>query len=226
LKDKKNMKKISKIISLASTAVILLASVSHADTLLGARVSYGHFKADGSNQVAGGSNTTGSQTANFPYASIFVEHGVANGFSVGLDYVPFSAEIDARSKSDTDLQSGTTTATGTKKASANLKHHTTLYINTPSKNNFYAKVGYSAAQVDIEDFAVLSGQAAIATKRDTMHGPMIGAGYQKELSNGLILKAEVTYTNYNEVRFSGASGSTVKADTENLAGHIGIAKKF
>lgn len=220
------MKKITKIIGVASSCAVLLTSSAFSDNLIGAKLSYGHFKADGNNQVIGGSNTTGSHTANFPYASIFAEHGFSNGFRLGVDYVPFSAEIETKSQSDSDLQAGGTTVTGTKKAKAELKHHTTLYLNTPKKNNFYGKIGYSMAQVKISDFQNTTNSSTLSDKKESMDGPMIGVGYEKELSNGVVLRAEATYTNYSDIKFTGSTGSTVKADTENFAAHLSVAKKF
>lgn len=221
------MKTINKFAGIVMLAALTLSASAKADSLIGVKASFGHFTASGNNQVAGGSNTVGSHEVNFPYGSIFAEHKIfSSGWSLGLDYIPFKAEVDARSKSDTDLQGGTTTATGTKKATANIENHATLYVNTPSINGFYGKAGYSYADVKITDFAVLSGQAAISKSKDTLSGPMIGIGYEKELANGLILKTDITYTVYDKISFNGASGSQVSADTENLAAHIGIAKRF
>jgi hypothetical protein len=70
----------------------------------------------------------------------------------GLDYIPFSTEIDSRSESNTDLTE-TTTVNGTRSATIDLRNHLTAYIQ-PSYNlgnglAVFGKVGFSHADLKI-----------------------------------------------------------------------------
>ena len=158
------MNKIAKL----SAASLLLASVSIpalADNYnIGLSGAYGNFEASG-NQTKDGVKKNESGDAEFPFASIFVEYNktISKQWDVafGLDYIPFSAEIDDRSGADTggDLTGidgnklRNPAVDGTKSATLELKNHTTLYIQ-PAYNlgnglAVFGKVGYSHADLKI-----------------------------------------------------------------------------
>jgi len=110
------MIKIKKIIP---TALLLtnISSAALADNWnVGASASYGNIDGTASDTQVGPASTVAqtrgakSGDADFPFASIFVEYAKTMDkdldIIVGLDYVPFKAEIDSKSFADTDKRVG------------------------------------------------------------------------------------------------------------------------
>jgi opacity protein-like surface antigen len=224
------MNKIAKL----STASLLLASVSIpalADNYnIGLSGAYGNFEASGS-QTKDSVRTNKSGDAEFPFASIFVEYNKTMSkewdVAFGLDYIPFSTEIDDRSDTDTDISTGVTT-TGTRKAQLDLKNHFTAYIQ-PSYNlgnglALFGKVGYSHADLEIKSTA-LSTQGTL-NKKDDLEGYLVGLGVQKNIDKTMFVRFEANYTDYDTVTYTNSSGTRFTADPELWTAKISIGKSF
>jgi len=224
------MNKIAKL----SAASLLLASVSIpalADNYnIGLSGSYGSFEASGS-QTKDGIKKNASGDAEFPFASIFVEYNKTMSkewdLAFGLDYIPFSAEIDDRSDSDTDIATGEN-VTGTRNAKLDLKNHFTAYIQ-PSYNlgnglAVFGKVGYSHADLEIKT-AALSNQGTL-NKKDDLEGYLVGLGIQKNIDKTMFVRFEANYTDYDTVTYTNSSGTAFSADPELWTAKISIGKSF
>ena len=226
------MNKIAKL----STASLLLASVSIpalADNYnIGLSGSYGNFEASGS-ETNGGVKKNRSGDADFPFASIFVEYNKTMSkewdVAFGLDYIPFSAEIDDRSGADVggDLNGGTTTQ-GTKSATLELKNHTTLYIQ-PSYNlgnglAVFGKVGYSHAELKVISRNTATGSSL--NKDDSLEGYLAGIGIQKNIDKTMFVRFEANYTDYDTVSYTNSTGTIFTADPEMWTAKISIGKSF
>ncbi len=226
------MNKIAKL----SAASLLLASVSIpalADNYnIGLSGSYGNFEASGS-QTNGGVKKNESGDADFPFASIFIEYNKTMSkewdVAFGLDYIPFSAEIDDRSGADVggDLNEGTITQ-GTKSATLDLKNHTTLYIQ-PSYNlgdglAVFGKIGYSHADLKITSRNTATGSSL--NKDDTLEGYLAGIGIQKNIDKTMFVRFEANYTDYDTVTYTNSSGTIFTADPEMWTAKISIGKSF
>ena len=224
------MNKIAKL----SAASLLLTSVSIpalADNYnIGLSGSYGKFEASG-NQTKDAVIKNESGDAEFPFASIFVEYNKTMSkewdVAFGLDYIPFSTEIDDRSDTDTDISTGVTT-TGTRKAQLDLKNHFTAYIQ-PSYNlgnglALFGKVGYSHADLEIKSTA-LSTQGTL-NKKDDLEGYLVGLGVQKNIDKTMFVRFEANYTDYDNVTYTNSSGTRFTADPELWTAKISIGKSF
>ena len=224
------MNKIAKL----SAASLLLASVSIpalADNYnIGLSGAYGNFEASGS-ETKDGIKKNREGDAEFPFASIFVEYNKTMSkewdVAFGLDYIPFSTEIDDRSDTDTDISTGVTT-TGTRKAQLDLKNHFTAYIQ-PSYNlgnglAVFGKVGYSHADLEIKT-AALSTQGTL-NKKDDLEGYLVGLGVQKNIDKTMFVRIEANYTDYSSVTYTNTSGTQFTADPELWAAKISIGKSF
>ena len=224
------MNKIAKL----SAASLLLASVSVpalADNFnLGLSGSYGKFEASG-NQTKDDVTKNQSGDADFPFASVFVEYNKTMSkewdVAFGLDYIPFSAEIDSRSDTDTDLTT-TVTTTGTRSATLDVKNHLTAYIQ-PSYNlgnglAVFGKVGYSHADLEITSRNLASG--GTLNKKDDLEGYLVGIGMQKNIDKTLFVRFEANYTDYDTVTYVNSSGTTLTADPELWTAKISIGKSF
>jgi opacity protein-like surface antigen len=224
------MNKIAKL----SAASLLLASVSIpalADNYnIGLSGAYGNFEASGS-QTKDGIKKNQSGDAEFPFASIFVEYNKTMSkewdVAFGLDYIPFSTEIDDRSDSDTDIALNQN-VTGTRKATLDLKNHFTAYIQ-PSYNlgnglALFGKVGYSHADLEIKS-TPLSNQGTL-NKKDDLEGYLVGLGVQKNIDKTMFVRFEANYTDYDTVNYTNSSGTAFSADPELWTAKISIGKSF
>jgi opacity protein-like surface antigen len=224
------MNKIAKL----SAASLLLASVSIpalADNYnIGLSGAYGNFEASGS-QTKDGIKKNESGDAEFPFASIFVEYNKTMSkqwdVAFGLDYIPFSTEIDDRSDTDTDISTGSN-VTGNRNAKLELKNHFTAYIQ-PSYNlgnglALFGKVGYSHADLEIKT-TPLSNQGTL-NKKDDLEGYLVGLGVQKNIDKTMFVRFEANYTDYDTVAYTNSGGTAYRADPELWTAKISIGKSF
>jgi opacity protein-like surface antigen len=224
------MNKIAKL----SAASLLLTSVSIpalADNFnIGLSGAYGSFEASGS-ETKDSVKKNKSGDAEFPFASIFAEYNKTMSkewdVAFGLDYIPFSAEIDARSQTNSDLNEGTTT-TGTRKATIDLKNHITAYIQ-PSYNlgngfAVFGKAGFSHADLKISSTG-LSTDGTLS-KDDKLQGYLAGIGIQKNIDKTMFVRFEGNYTDYDAVSYTNSEGTKFTADPELWTAKISIGKSF
>jgi opacity protein-like surface antigen len=222
-----------------SAATLLLASVAmpaFADNYnVGVSGAWAYLDADGQETKQNNAGTAFSKSAteqaNFGFASIFAEYSKTYSPTTelvfGLDYVPFKGEIDARSKSDSDLLVGNTTSTaGTNSIKVELKNHATLYVQPTYKINndssWFFKLGYAQADVQASGASVSS----TINKKDTMSGPVVGLGVQQNISKDFFVRLEANYTDYDTVSYTNTGGATVSADPTMYSAKISLAKRF
>ena len=224
------MNKIAKL----SAASLLLTSVSSpalADNFnIGLSGAYGSFEASGS-ETKDSVKKNKSGDAEFPFASIFAEYNKTMSkewdVAFGLDYIPFSAEIDDRSQTNSDLVAGTT-VTGTRKATIDLKNHITAYIQ-PSYNlgnglAVFGKAGFSHADLKISSTG-LSTDGTLS-KDDKLQGYLAGIGIQKNIDKTMFVRFEGNYTDYDAVSYTNSEGTKFTADPELWTAKISIGKSF
>ena len=78
----------------------------------------------------GTTDTTKSLSNSVTFASIFFEKAVNDNLSIGLDFIPFDAEFESRSTTQSSLKAkadGAATS-GTNKGSADVSRHLTFYV--------------------------------------------------------------------------------------------------
>jgi opacity protein-like surface antigen len=224
------MNKIAKL----STASLLLTSFSIpalADNFnIGLSGAYGSFEASGS-ETKDSVKKDKSGDAEFPFASIFAEYNKTMSkewdVAFGLDYIPFSAEIDDRSETNSDLSAGTT-VTGTRKATLDLKNHITAYIQ-PSYNlgdgfAVFGKAGFSHADLKISSTG-LSTDGTLSGD-DKLQGYLAGIGIQKNVDKTMFVRFEANYTDYDTVTYTNSEGTKFTADPELWTAKISIGKSF
>jgi opacity protein-like surface antigen len=236
------MIKIKKIIP---TALLLtsISSVALADNWnVGASASYGNLDGTANDTQVGPSatvaQTSGARSgdADFPFASIFVEYAktVNNNLDmiIGLDYVPFKAEIDSKSFADTDKRvSGATenfSASGTRKAKLELENYATLYLQPTYKigggTAVFGKVGYIHGDVKISGSNTATGSTINAT--DTLNGYVVGLGVQHNINKNVFVRLEGSFTAHDDVTATDSLGTKFTADSELIAGKLSIGYSF
>jgi len=232
------MIKIKKIIP---TALLLtsISSVALADNWnVGASASYGNIDGTASDTQIGPSGTVAqtrgatSGDANFPFASIFVEYAKTVDkdldIIVGLDYVPFKAEIDSKSFADTSLEGGPTSASGTRTAKLELENYATLYLQPTYKigggTAVFGKVGYIHGDVKISGSNTATGSTINAT--DTLNGYVVGLGVQHNINKNVFVRLEGSFTAHDDVTATDSLGTKFTADSELIAGKLSIGYSF
>ena len=236
------MIKMKKIVPVA----LLLTSISSAafadNWNIGASASYGSIDGTARDTQVGPTGTVAqtrgatSGDAEFPFASIFVEYAKTIDkdldLIIGLDYVPFKAEIDSKSFADSNSTqpaegAGTTTA-GTRKAKLELENYATLYLQPTFKvgggTAVYGKVGYIHGDVKISGSNTATGSTINAT--DTLNGYVVGLGVQHNINKNVFVRLEGSYTDHDNVTATDSLGTKFTADSELIAGKISIGYSF
>ena len=211
---------MKKIISILFGASLLLTTSAQSAGLVGVKVGGGELAGESESYTPGtAASKVAAQSADVSneYAAIFAELGLGDGpFSVGLEYVPFEANIRLDK--------------GESSSGANVSDATTLYAlfgKEAGAGSVYLKAGYFMADVTV----VQDAQTTVNSHDDKLEGPMIGIGFQSEANNiGLIFRGEVTYTELDSVSITTTSnGSTsVKktGDGDITTFSVGVAKSF
>ena len=234
------MIKIKKIIP---TALLLtsISSVALADNWnVGASASYGNIDGTASDtQLDSRTSTTVAQDrgaksgdADFPFASIFVEYAKTMNkdldLIIGLDYIPFKAEIDSKSFADTSLEGSSGVVSGTRKATLELKNYATLYLQPTYKigggTAVFGKVGYIHGDVKISGSNTATSSTINAT--DTLNGYVFGLGVQHNINKNVFVRLEGSFTAHDDVTATDSKNTKFTADSELIAGKLSIGYSF
>ena len=206
---------MKKLTTILTSILFTLTTSAFAGGMIG--VKYGTGDLEG-NATAYNDYSAQSGSKDSEFGAIFAEVNVKeSAISVGLEYVPFDADISLDGKSSS--------------VSANVSDYTTLYavaMHELNEISVYAKLGYSMA--DIGTVKPSSGNTTINSSSDSLEGIMYGVGVQsKELPFGLVARAEYTYTEFDEISVtttSASTQSTKKADGDLTTLTISLAKSF
>ena len=208
-------------------SLITLTYSAHAEMKVGGSIAIA--LAEGDATVTEGSTTqTGSGDDTRPLVQAFLEGQVPNApVSVGIAFMPLAEIADA---------DGTVTD-----ASVEVRSHFTLYLKAggevPQGGEVYVKAGISRGTVKIADLATTSG-SSLTDDEDTLLGPTVGIGYEREGANDTFFRVELNHTAYDEVTSNndGASGTgdgtnndagkTLKADVDLTMLMFSYGKKF
>ena len=202
------------------SVLFTLTTSAFAGGMIGVKYGKGDLEGTAKSYVAGTTTyaaQSGSKDSEF--GAIFAEVNIKESpISVGLEYVPFDADISLNGKS-----SG---------VSANVQDYTTLYALAMHELNdisVYAKLGYSMA--DIGTVKPNDGATTINSNSDSLEGMMYGVGVQsKELPFGLVARAEYTFTEFDDISVTTTSNGSAAvkktADGDLTTLTISLAKSF
>ena len=211
---------MKKLTILLITAMFTLATSAFAGGMVG--VKYGTGELDGASKsyVAGGTTYAAqSGSKDNEFGAIFAEVNVKESpISVGLEYVPFDADVSLN---------GSTSG-----SSANVSDYTTVYALAMKELNnvgVYAKLGYSMA--DIGTVKANGSNTTINSNSDKLEGIMYGVGIQsKEFPGGVVARAEYTFTEFDDISVtttSNGSASVKKTASGELSTlTVSLAKSF
>lgn len=226
-------------------AALLLTSISSAafadNWNVGASGSFANIDGTASDTQVTGAGVIVPQTrggksgdATFPFGSIFVEYAktMNNNLDliIGLDYVPFKAEIDSVSRTDSSLEGNAdgVSVTGVRKAKLELENYATLYLQPTFKvgggTSVYGKVGYIHGDVKITGSNTATSSTINA--KDTLNGYTVGLGVQHNINKNLFVRLEGNYTDHDTVTATDSKQTKFTADSEIYAGKIAIGYSF
>ena len=234
------MKKITKLTSVALLLTSVTSTAFADNWNIGASASYGNIDGTSNDTQTTSAGPTVAQDrgarggdADFPFASVFVEYAKTLDKNldliIGLDYVPFKAEIDSKSFADLNTTGSVASNTsGTRKATLDLENYATLYLQPTYKigggTAVYGKVGYIHGDVKISGSNTATGSTI--NSKDTLEGYTVGLGVQHNINKNVFVRLEGNYTDHDNVSATDSLGTKFTADSEIYAGKISIGYSF
>lgn len=150
------------------------------------------------------------------FGSILVEVGLNDVISLGVDYVPQVIETPTNVANKGEGNENT--------VRAEFEDLTTVYakVNIPL-GGLYMKLGYS--QVDVTSIETNANSYG----NDSTSGATFGLGYNKEIADGLSLRAEITGSQFENVTANNGQTNKTEVEVEDMIGArgtISIVKTF
>ena len=188
------------------SALFIASSVNAADFTFGVSAAYTMIDGTGTETTRQSlEKNNGSASNEVAIGSIFVENNFGS-FSLGIDYIPFKADVSDKVKSRTD--SNSLGDSGTYKAQAELSNHITVYALYPFANGMFVKAG--VAQVDVATQESLNSGSTYGD--DTIYGGQIGLGFGNDN-----WRLAVEYTDYETISLTSNASNKVDADLDTTA---------
>ncbi len=175
----------------------------------------------------GTTDTTKNISNDVTFASIFFEKAVNENVSIGIDFIPFEAEFESRSTTQSSIkEKGSSTTTGTNKGTADVSNHLTFYIQ-PQKEirdglKVFGTLGFVRADVESRVQSISSTDKTVDQDLD---GTKLGLGLKKETGFGFV-KLEYSETDYDDISATTSNSTKVTADIDTEILALSVAKSF
>ena len=215
-----------KKIYLSAVFSLFLINNALSDISLGISGTMSALNADGKEVVSNTTTHTKSDKVYMGYASIFGEAHLGSNLRLGLSYVPYSMESETTESthiSKSVAQGGTGEADRSQKVQVDIEDLTTLYLSY-HYNNFFGKVGIIQADLITNESLDTGSTYGNADLKGTMYG----AGFEKDLDNGMFLRGEVSYNDFDNIKLTSTANSNT-IDVTGISGTsaaISIGKTF
>lgn len=158
--------------------------------------------------------------------SIFAELAADNGFGLGIEYVPGTADMTngERSRADDDFDT-----TGGNKASAEIDGLTTVYLIKTFESGFFVKAGRTSTTVNTKE--VLSTGSTYGNA--DIDGTVLGLGMNKNNDNGTFIRLSGEVTDYSDINLTSGvadavtgTTNTINASVDTIAVKLSVGKAF
>jgi hypothetical protein len=217
--------KMKNFLVLSISFLLAFANVNAVEKRIGVAVGYTNVEGDGTETLKdSGKKASKTVDDNTIIPSIFFELAADNGFGLGIEHVPGTADIGTGSRADDDEDTA-----GGNKASAEIDGLTSLYAIKTFDNGFFLKAGMT--QTDVITKETLNTGSTYGNK--SVNGKLIGIGMHKTNDAGLFFRASAEYTAYDSFKLTSGvadavSGTknTIDADIDTTAFKISIGKAF
>ena len=180
-------------------------------------------------ETEGGEVTRDEASNNAGVGSIFIEYNdiLGTGLSLGVDYIPGSADVSSSIKSRSDANSEGDSATN--KAQAEIDAHTTYYVTYTVGEGAYLKLGY--VQADLNTLEVLGTGSKYGN--ETLDGVELGAGVEFDVYDNTVGRFELTHIDYGDIdirssvaRSGVATNNLIEADLDVTRLSASLGYKF
>lgn len=206
---------MKKILIFISASIIAASSAFAATYSVGVSGNMAAYAATGEEKNYSETGTLKTTTTEYgaftdEYASLFLEVGFNDVISVGVDYVPMDIETPQNISNDGLNQN---------KVQADFQDLTTVYakINVPQLGGTYIKVGYSTVDIAVNE--TMNSGTTYADK-DT-DGYNVGIGYAHEVSAGFSVRAELSYSEFDDVETNNGVATTGNHNKIKVSDMIG-----
>ena len=177
-------------------------------------------------------DATKNVTDDFLVGSIFIENTAEVNdkllVTVGLDLIPFDADIDKRSITQSSVKGASDGAasSGTNSVEGTVENHMTLYVQPGMMyGDTLVYLTGGIVRADINGKSTSISHTNINETKD-LDGTKIGVGFKREISNGLVLKVDYAQTSYDTVSFTTDNSTKATADLDNTSLALSIGKTF
>ena len=225
------MKKI--LLFLSTLGLLMLPTLANAGSwTAGVTLSDNTLDTAGAEDVDNNGTTddTKNVTDDLKIGSIFAEYtnmGDRFGITVGIDIIPFDADIDKRSISQASIKGAGTGTSGTNSVSATVEGHRTIYIQpgiaVGTNSMFYLTAGLVSADINGKSSSI-SHTDIDETK--SLDGKKYGVGIKRVADSGMVVKLDYAETSYDTVSFITDNDTRATADLDNQSIAISIGKQF
>ena len=219
---------MKKLITAIFGFALICFSADAVERKIGLTAALTDFESTGTETMKSNSDKTSAEVSeSVVVPSLFFEITSDAGLGIGIDFIPSEAELGSRSKAKVDIDTDDAADNaGTNKASAEVSGHQTIYLRIPVKAAFL-KVGYVSA--DIETTENLETGTTYGNK--SVNGTMVSIGFDKDLPKGAFLRAELAYTDYDDITLTGSAdtdgvSNKVDADVDATSLRLSIGKAF
>ena len=211
---------MKKTILVTMIALLTFVGKAYAEMSYGISVAATKIDASGT-ETEGGEKNNGDAENHLLIPSLFVEYSYSDTISVGLDYIPLSADVSSKTEKRTETETSvtgtvtTTTTARTQTAQAELTNHLTLYANYSLSDTFYLKGGVAMVELDTTE----SLDTGSKYPSEDIYGAVLGIGSQTGNS-----RFELIYTDYEDISLTSSVARTgvttnnkIDADLDTLA---------
>ena len=145
--------KILKITLVAVISSFLMVLPSSAvEKRIGVAVGFTSVQAEGTETLKDtGVKSDSDAGAHVAIPSIFAELAADNGFGLGIEHVPGSADINSKTRSRTLDHAGLGNDSGSNKASAEIDGLTSVYLIKTFQSGFFVKAGQTSTTVKTKE---------------------------------------------------------------------------
>lgn len=184
-------------------AMLTFVGKAYAEMTFGVTAAVTKINASGT-ETENGEDNTGNADNTTVIPSVFAEYAF-DTLSIGLDYIPMSADVSDKAKTRTDLETSvagtvtSTTLTRNNKAQAELKNHITLYGNMMINDTYFVKAG--VAFVELQTTESLDTGASYGN--EDIFGGVIGLGAKADNH-----RFELVYTDYEDISLNSSTTRT------------------
>ena len=237
------MKKLKNIL-IGLLATISLTSVAYAGSFgLGVTGSYTKIDASGTETTpavtgaAAESNSTSVDENSF-LGSIFLEYSfndaswasAGNGFTIGAEHTPGTADVSDKVKSRTDTElsitgtAATTAVSRTQTAQAEVDNYNNFYIEVPLYKSIFVKAGMSS--IDVTTKETTTGTNGGTYGNASLDGTNLGIGLKGVTASNIIWKLAYEETDFDTLNLTSTTSNTIKADLDTSEVALSIGYRF